>query len=134
MIPGLPGATVTLIEGSNFCISEPGGDITPGQPQGLFVQDTRVLSQWTLAIDGRTAEPVTVQQADPYAAAFIGRLPPPRGAPADAAMLVTRHRYIGDGMREDIAIRNTARQARPNWRWCLPSAPTSPTCSRSRPA
>ena len=109
-LPGLPGATVTLIEGSAFCISEPGGDIAPGHPHGLFVQDTRVLSRWILTIDGRTAEPVTVQQADPYAAAFIGRLPPPPGAPADAAMLLTRRRYIGDGMREDIAIRNTARQ------------------------
>jgi glycogen debranching enzyme len=110
VLPGLPGAIVTLIEGSAFCISEPGGDIAPGQPQGLFIQDTRVLSRWTLTIEGQAAEPVTVQQADPYAAAFIGRLPPPPGAPADAAMLVTRRRYIGDGMREDIAIRNTARQ------------------------
>jgi len=110
VLPGLPGATVTLIEGSAFCISEPGGDIAAGQPQGLFVQDTRVLSQWILTVDGRGAEPVTVQQADPYAAAFIGRLPPPPGAPADAATLVTRQRYIGDGMREDIVIRNTARQ------------------------
>lgn len=50
-----------------------------------------------------------MQQADPYAAVFLGRLPPPPGAPADAAMLVVRHRYIGDGMREDIAIRSTAR-------------------------
>jgi glycogen debranching enzyme len=110
VLRGLPGATVTLIEGSDFCISEPGGDIAPGQPQGLFVQDTRVLSRWTLTVDGCAAEPLTVQQADPYAAVFIGRLPPPPGAPADAALLVTRHRYIGDGLREDIAIRNTAWQ------------------------
>ena len=110
VLAALPGAAVTLIEGSTFCISEPGGDIVPGQPQGLFIQDTRVLSRWTLTVDGRAAEPVTVQQADPHAAAFIGRLPPPPGAPADAAMLVTRQRYLGDGMREDIAIRNTARQ------------------------
>jgi len=110
VLPGLPGAMVTLIEGSAFCISEPGGDIAAGQPQGLFVQDTRVLSQWTLTVDGRAAEPVTVQQADPHAAAFIGRLPPPSGAAADAALLVTRQRYLGDGMREDIAVRNTARQ------------------------
>ena len=110
VLPGLPGAMVTLIEGSAFCISEPGGDIAAGQPQGLFVQDTRVLSQWTLTVDGRAAEPVTVQQADPHAAAFIGRLPPPSGAAADAALLVTRQRYLGDGMREDIAGRNTARQ------------------------
>jgi glycogen debranching enzyme len=107
-IPGLPG-TVTLVEGSTFCISEYSGDILPGEPQGLFVQDTRVLSGWSLVVDGRPAEPLTVQRADPFAAAFLGRLPPPPGAPADAAMLVARHRYIGDGMREDIAIHNTAR-------------------------
>src|SRR6516225_8626868 len=107
-VPGLPG-TVTLVEGSTFCISQSSGDILPGEPQGLFVQDTRVLSGWSLTVDGRPAEPLTVQRADPYAAAFVGRLPPPPGAPADAAMLVARRRYIGDGMREDIAIHNTAR-------------------------
>ena len=107
-MPGLPG-TVTLLEGSTFCISQSSGDILAGEPQGLFVQDTRVLSGWCLSVGGQPAEPLTVQQADPYAAAFIGRLPPPPGAPADAAMLVARHRYIGDGMREDIAIHNTAR-------------------------
>jgi len=104
-----PPDTVTLVEGSTFCISQSSGDILPGEPQGLFVQDTRLLSGWSLTVDGRAAEPLTVQRADPYAAAFFGRLPPPPGAAADAAMLVVRHRYIGDGMREDIAIHNTAR-------------------------
>jgi glycogen debranching enzyme len=107
-IPSLPG-TVTLVEGSTFCISQSAGDILPGEAQGLFVQDTRILSRWSLTLDGRPAEPLTVQRADPYAAVFIGQLPPLPGAPADAAMLVVRRRYIGDGMREDIAIRNTAR-------------------------
>ncbi|HEY1323169.1 MAG TPA: glycogen debranching N-terminal domain-containing protein [Streptosporangiaceae bacterium] len=107
---GLPGSAVTLVEGATFCISESGGDISGGQPQGLFVQDTRVLSRWVLTFDGRPAEPLAVQHEDPYAAAFIGRLPPPAGAAADAGVLVVRHRYIGDGMREDITIRNTARQ------------------------
>ena len=108
VVPDMAGATVTLVEGSTFCLSGPGGDILPGPPHGLFVQDIRFLSRWALTIGGRAAEPLTVQRADPYAAAFIGRLPPPPGAPADAAMLVVRHRYIGDGMREDVAIRNTA--------------------------
>jgi hypothetical protein len=85
--PSLRG-TVTLVEGSTFCISQSGGDILPGQPQGLFFQDTRVLSQWSLAVDGRPAESLTVQQADPYAAAFIGRTrghhhPQHRGAVGD---------------------------------------------------
>ena len=72
---------MTLVEGSTFCISQSAGDILPGEPQGLFVQDTRVLSGWSLTVDGRPAEPLTVQRADPYAAAFLGRLPPPLAPP-----------------------------------------------------
>ena len=77
---GVPGGTVTLVEGSTFCISEAGGDIGQGQPHGLFVRDTRVLSRWALTIDARTPKPLTVQQSEPYAATFIGHLPPPRRA------------------------------------------------------
>ncbi|HEY5352829.1 MAG TPA: glycogen debranching N-terminal domain-containing protein [Streptosporangiaceae bacterium] len=104
---GMPGGTVTLVEGSTFCISDPGGDIRPGHALGLFVRDTRVLSRWELAVDGRAPQPLTVQQAGPYAAAFVARLPPPAGL-ADSTLLVVRHRYVGDGMREDITIRNSA--------------------------
>ena len=107
MSQGVPGGMVTLVEGSTFCISEPGGDIAQGQPHGLFVRDTRVLSRWALAIDGRTPKPLTVQQSEPYAATFIGHLPP-RGGLASASLLALRRRYVGDGMREDITIRNTA--------------------------
>jgi hypothetical protein len=77
---GLAGGHVTLVEGSTFCISEPGGDIRPGHAQGLCVRDTRVLSRWELLVDGRAPEPLTVQQAEPYAAAFLGQMPPPAGA------------------------------------------------------
>ena len=104
---GMPGGTVTLVEGSTFCISEPGGDIAHGQPQGLFVRDMRVLSRWALAIGGRRPEPLTVQQSEPYAATFIGHLPP-RGGLASGSLLVLRRRYVGEGMREDITIRNDA--------------------------
>ena len=107
---GSAGRSVTLVEGSTFCISEPGGDIRPGHAQGLFVRDTRVLSRWELSVDGRAPEPLTVHQAEPYAAAFLGRMPPPAGL-ADSTLLVVRRRYVGDGMREDVTIQNAAPQA-----------------------
>jgi hypothetical protein len=47
---GLAGHT-TLMEGSTFCISEPGGDIRAGHTQGLFVRGIRVLSRWELIVD-----------------------------------------------------------------------------------
>ena len=36
----------------------------------MFVQETRVLSGWSLTVGVWPAEPLTVQRADPYAAAF----------------------------------------------------------------
>jgi glycogen debranching enzyme len=104
---GAAGNSVTLVEGSTFCISEPGGDIHSGGMRGLFVRDTRVLSRWQLVVDGRIPEPLTIQQAEPYAAAFFARMAPPAGL-ADSTLLVVRRRYVGDGMREDITIQNTA--------------------------
>jgi glycogen debranching enzyme len=100
----------TLIEGSSFCISEPGGDIMAGRPQGLFVRDTRVLSHWELTVDGKEPQPLSVEHHEPYAATFLARMPPRPGR-ADSTLLVIRRRYIGDGMREDITIRNTSATA-----------------------
>jgi glycogen debranching enzyme len=97
----------TLIEGSTFCISEPGGDIVPGRPQGLFVRDTRVLSRLELTVDGKEPQPLATTYPQPFAATFLARMPPRTGK-ADSTLLVVRRRYIGDGMREDITIRNTA--------------------------
>ena len=109
-LPAAQGAAcepVTLIEGSTFCISEPGGDILPDRPHGLFVRDTRMLSRWELTVDGIEPQPLTVHSAEPFAATFLGRMPP-RAGRADSTLLVVRRRYVGDGMREDITLRNTA--------------------------
>jgi glycogen debranching enzyme len=102
---------VTLIEGSTFCISEPGGDIVPDRSQGLFVRDTRVLSRWELTVDGIEPQPLSVQHGEPFAASFLGRMPPRAGL-ADSTLLLIRRRYVGDGMREDITLRNTSGKAK----------------------
>jgi glycogen debranching enzyme len=100
-------APVTLIEGSTFCISEPGGDILPDRPHGLFVRDTRMLSRWELRVDGLEPQPLNMTLAEPFAGTFLGRMPP-RAGRADSTLLVMRSRYVGDGMREDITLRNTS--------------------------
>jgi glycogen debranching enzyme len=96
---------VTLIDGSTFCISEGDGRILPGHAQGLFVRDTRFLALWELLIDGVPAELLTVQAEEPFAATFIGRVPPAPGH-ADSSLLVLERRYVGNGMRADITIHN----------------------------
>ncbi|WP_226382701.1 glycogen debranching N-terminal domain-containing protein [Pseudonocardia oceani] len=98
---------VTLVEGATFCICETTGDVRPNRPHGLFVADTRTLSFWELAIDGRSPEVLSAFEdpAEPYRATFVARTSP-RGRLTDSTMLVVRTRYVGDGMREDVVLRN----------------------------
>jgi glycogen debranching enzyme len=98
---------VTLLEGSTFCISAMSGDVDRDRPQGLFVADTRMLSCWRLAIDGVPVQNLSTieEPTEPYRATFVGRTPP-RQWLADSTMLVLRDRLVGDGMREDVTLRN----------------------------
>lgn len=109
--PGHDGsAGVTLLEGSTFCISDSAGNVHTDRVHGLFVRDVRLLSRWELTVGGHTLQPLSVEHGDPYAATLISR-PPPDPGQADAALLVLRRRYVGNGMREDIALRNTSASA-----------------------
>ena len=108
--PSLAAAgTVTLVEGATFCICARNGDIKPGAEQGLFFRDTRFLSRFQLTVDGLELDPLGAQCPAPYAGTFIVRQPP-RSGTADSTLLVVRHRYVGNGMREDIVVRNLGRE------------------------
>jgi len=98
-------STVVVLEGSTFCQSASSGDVVPGGPLGLFVCDTRVISEWQLEIDGEPVRPLTSFAEAPYTATFVGRTTP-RSGHADSTLLVIRRRYVGGGMREDIVLRN----------------------------
>jgi glycogen debranching enzyme len=95
---------VTLVEGQTFCLSGRTGDAVPDLPHGLFVLDTRVLSQWELRVNGHPLEPLTVAIESPFDATFVARAQPPPGR-ADGNMVVFRHRSIGNGMRERVVLR-----------------------------
>ncbi|MFZ0995503.1 MAG: glycogen debranching N-terminal domain-containing protein [Candidatus Dormiibacterota bacterium] len=103
------GGSVTLVEGATFCICGPSGDIRPGAEQGLFLRDTRFLSHFALTVDGLELEALATHCPAPYAGTFIARRPP-RAGTADSTLLVVRRRYVGNGMREDIVVRNLGRE------------------------
>lgn len=105
-------AAVTLVEGSTFCISSNGGDVLPTKPHGLFLADTRILSGWSLSVDGQAVQALSVlaDATEPYCATFVGRVPP-RPRLADSTVLLLRKRFIGDGMREDVVLRNVGPEA-----------------------
>lgn len=101
----LANAAVTLVEGSAFCISDSSGDVNPHLPQGLFFRDTRVVSLWRLRVNGAAPEPLSATLREPFSASFVLRDQPHAGR-ADSHLVVVRNRYVGQGLREDIVIRN----------------------------
>ena len=101
---GGDGGTALVLEGATFCVSRRGGDIAPDSPHGLFVADTRIVSRWQLAVDGQSVEPLITLNVARYRATFVGRTRPRPGL-ADSTLLVVRERYVGNGLAEDITLR-----------------------------
>lgn len=99
-----PGS-VTLVEGSSFCISSRNGDIHPGLPHGVFHEDTRIVSGLNLTVNGEPVEPLTAKLKEPYRALFAGRVRSSDGHP-DTPLIVERLREVGVGILERITVRN----------------------------
>jgi glycogen debranching enzyme len=97
--------SVTLVEGQTFALSERTGDMMADFPQGLFLFDTRAVSQWELRVNGHRLVPLSVEMAGPFAATFVGHGAPAPGR-ADADLLVFRHRHVGHGMRDRLVVTN----------------------------
>ncbi|PVZ06326.1 glycogen debranching N-terminal domain-containing protein [Actinomycetospora cinnamomea] len=107
--PGAEG--LTLVQGSTLCRSAASGDIVPWHPQGLFVRDVRALARWELTVDGVPGELLRADVDEPFAASVLLHVPgDPEGA-RHGSLLVTRRRFVGEGMREDLVVRNST--ARP---------------------
>ncbi|MBF6144832.1 amylo-alpha-1,6-glucosidase [Nocardia sp. 852002-20019_SCH5090214] len=107
--PALLNGSVTLVEGSTFCLSDRVGDVESGTSQGLFYRDARVVSRWELRVDGQRLEPLSVLSPEAFTARFILRRPPRSGA-ADSSLLVVRERLVADGMRETVILENLGRE------------------------
>ncbi|USX53777.1 glycogen debranching N-terminal domain-containing protein [Lentzea sp. HUAS12] len=100
----LSGSTITLVNGTSFCVCGHDGEIRADGPQGTFFMDTRIVSGWHVSIDGSPAEPITTVPAEPFRTTFLGRAL--LGRHGESSLLVERTRYIGAGMREDVVLRN----------------------------
>lgn len=96
---------VAIIEGSSFCISAGNGDLDPQLAQGVFYQDTRILSRWNLLVNNHAVEGLSAITPEPFRAIYTGRTAQPDGA-ADRPLLIERDRQVGDGIREVVTIQN----------------------------
>ena len=105
-----PGAgAVTIVEGSSFCVSAANGDIVPELPHGVFFHDTRLVSRWTLLIDGDPVEPLSSSTPRPYRSVMVGRAGHIAGR-ADTPLIVERDRRVDGGVHEEITLRSYTRE------------------------
>ena len=118
----------TIVEGSSFCVSGANGDIVPELPHGVFFHDTRLVSRWTLLVDGNPVEPLSSSTPRPYRSVMVGRAGHIPGR-ADTPLIVERDRRVNGGLREEITLRST-RGSRWRCGWSSSWSPTSPTSSR----
>ncbi|WP_202919061.1 amylo-alpha-1,6-glucosidase [Saccharothrix deserti] len=105
----LSSDTVTLVHGTSFCVCGNNGEVDGAAAQGTFFQDARIVSGWSLRVDGATVEHITTIAPDPFRMTFVGR-GRPRKRDAESTLLVRRERYVGAGMREDFVLRNFGRE------------------------
>ncbi|MBD1593140.1 amylo-alpha-1,6-glucosidase [Arthrobacter sp. S1_S22] len=98
--------SVTVVEGSSFCISSGTGDISADSgTYGAFFQDTRIVSHWILRINGSLREPLGAQRPKPFEAVFVGRAKGSRRQ-FDGPLVVRQHRHVGPGLQDDITLEN----------------------------
>jgi glycogen debranching enzyme len=101
--PATTSDSVTVIEHTNFAVSDRAGDIVPGSYHGFFVDDTRFLSRLTLRIGGKRPEALSTVIDDHGAATFyltnptLGRLPA-------SSVAVMRDRAVTETLSEHIRL------------------------------
>ncbi|HEY1486062.1 MAG TPA: glycogen debranching N-terminal domain-containing protein [Micromonosporaceae bacterium] len=101
---------VTLVNGTTFCLSTAAGEIVPGEAHGLFFHDARLLSIWSLLIDGHHPQSMSVDVRMADRARFVLRRRPSSGH-VDSTVLVVQERTIGSGLVETITVDNMGRES-----------------------
>ena len=96
--------TMTILEGSTFCICDELGDLRGGTG-GLFAMDTRFLSTFTVTVNGEPPLLLSSGRVEYFSAAFYSRNPLAGGLGQDALSLV-RHRFVGEGLQDHLTVRN----------------------------
>jgi glycogen debranching enzyme len=96
--------TLTILEGSTFCICDDIGDLD-GTTSGVFADDTRFLSRLELRVNGERPLLLSSGRVEYFSAAFYLRNPLAGGLGQDVLSIV-RERFVGEGMQDHVAVRN----------------------------
>jgi glycogen debranching enzyme len=96
---------LVINEDTTFLICDEVGDIPRGGDFGLYYEDTRFLSAYSLRLDGRTPVFLSARPTDSFSATHFLTNPALPGAGL-AWLGIVRRRQVGRGLHEDIDITN----------------------------
>ena len=103
-VPSVQPTDVTLVDGRSFAISDASGDIRAGV-QGFVYDDVRHLSELVLTVSGHRTELLIGAAPTPLSGVFVSRLQD-ESSGAATTLLVTRKRWLVDGLRDEIHVQN----------------------------
>jgi glycogen debranching enzyme len=106
-VVGTAAASLTVLDGTTFCISDRLGDIH-GDAMGFFAEDLRFVSVLRTRINGAPPLPLTCGRPEHFMAAFHLRNPVAGGLPADCVTLVRRRFVVGDALRDLLVLENVS--------------------------
>ena len=95
---------LTILDGSTFVVSDEIGDVGCGA-EGVFADDTRMLSRCRLLIDGHSPLLLTSRAVDYFSASHYLRNAPTRHLPQDAVS-VSRERFVSSTVTEHLVLSN----------------------------
>jgi glycogen debranching enzyme len=98
--------TLTILDGSTFCICADDGAISEGA-HGFYADDTRFLSRLAVRINGERPMPLSAGKVEYFAAAFFLRNPLAGGLHADE-LLIRNERFVTDDLQEHLVVTNLA--------------------------
>lgn len=102
--------SLTVLEGSTFCVCDETGDVDgKGSASGFFADDTRFLSRSVLTVAGASPSLLSNSQPAPHLARFVSRNPVAGGLEPDE-LSIERERFVGGGMYERIHVENHGRR------------------------
>jgi glycogen debranching enzyme len=104
----MPDQAVSVLDGSNFVVSDRRGDVLAGatlRPHGFFSQDTRFVSRWRLTVQGRPPDILSRAHTDYFVAQFF-LVSPSEAFHVGAPLGIARQRLIGDVWMEDVVVVN----------------------------
>jgi glycogen debranching enzyme len=96
----LPHGTTSVLRGSTFALSDERGDVVPGGVWGVFHEDTRMLSEFAMEVDGRRPFLLSSAKTAPHAARIFTAL---RDRPT-GGLSIMRRRVVSERVLEDITV------------------------------